>query len=247
MAAALQDRTVNTQMEPTAKRARGPEISLAVLKQLSSLQSGLNELISAGWKSKRSADDWALAITLEAAEAMDSYPWKWWKNVKAEPDLKNVKIELVDILHFSLSGQMQVGGDGGIASEATVHTPLSETSNAVKTFRRIINLCESSSFTSITKMVVEAAADLDFNLPAYYVSKHTLNYIRQLQGYKSGGYKKVNAGVEDNELLHQCIEGVTLDAVMSDFPAVAQSIMTKVYDTFQVAAADRKTLADWEA
>lgn len=247
MAAALQTRDVNSQMEPASKRVRGPEVSLAVLKQLSAMQSGLNELISSGWKEKRSAEDWAHAITLEAAEALDSYPWKWWKNIKAAADLKNVKIELVDILHFSLSGQMQVGGDGGIASDAAVCTPLADKDNAIKTFRRIIFLTYSSSFTSITKMVVEAAADLDFNLPAYYVAKHTLNYIRQLQGYKSGGYKKVIDGVEDNELLHQCIEGVTLEAVMTDFPAVSQTIMTKVYDTFQVSAADRKTLADWQA
>jgi dimeric dUTPase (all-alpha-NTP-PPase superfamily) len=42
-----------------------------------------------------------LALRQEAAEAVDSLNWKWWK--KDTDDWDNIKIELVDMLHFWVS------------------------------------------------------------------------------------------------------------------------------------------------
>jgi dimeric dUTPase (all-alpha-NTP-PPase superfamily) len=42
-----------------------------------------------------------LAMRQECAELIDSVPWKWWK--KQTADWGNVKVELVDILHFWVS------------------------------------------------------------------------------------------------------------------------------------------------
>ena len=42
-----------------------------------------------------------LAMRQESAEAIDSLNWKWWKS--DDDDWDNVKIELVDILHFWVS------------------------------------------------------------------------------------------------------------------------------------------------
>lgn len=42
-----------------------------------------------------------LALRQESAEAIDSLNWKWWK--KDEEDWDNIKIELVDMLHFWVS------------------------------------------------------------------------------------------------------------------------------------------------
>ena len=42
-----------------------------------------------------------LAMRQECAEAIDSLNWKWWK--KDEEDWDNIKVELVDILHFWVS------------------------------------------------------------------------------------------------------------------------------------------------
>lgn len=42
-----------------------------------------------------------LAMRQECAEAIDSLQWKWWK--KGDDDWDNMKIELVDILHFWVS------------------------------------------------------------------------------------------------------------------------------------------------
>lgn len=42
-----------------------------------------------------------LALRQESAEAIDSLNWKWWK--KDQDNWDNVKIELVDMLHFWVS------------------------------------------------------------------------------------------------------------------------------------------------
>lgn len=42
-----------------------------------------------------------LAMQQEQAEAVDSLSWKWWK--KTDEDWDNIKVELVDMLHFWVS------------------------------------------------------------------------------------------------------------------------------------------------
>ena len=42
-----------------------------------------------------------LALKQESSEAIDSLNWKWWK--KDDEDWDNVKVELVDMLHFWVS------------------------------------------------------------------------------------------------------------------------------------------------
>ena len=42
-----------------------------------------------------------LAMRQESAEAVDSLNWKWWKKDKENWD--NIKVELVDMLHFWVS------------------------------------------------------------------------------------------------------------------------------------------------
>ncbi len=51
--------------------------------------------------------NYTLALQQEIAEAIDSTQWKWWK--KGEDDWDNIKIELVDMLHFWIS-MCQVAG-----------------------------------------------------------------------------------------------------------------------------------------
>ena len=45
--------------------------------------------------------EFELALRQESSEAIDSLNWKWWKK---DPDnWENVKVELVDMLHFWVS------------------------------------------------------------------------------------------------------------------------------------------------
>lgn len=45
--------------------------------------------------------DFELALRQESAEAIDSLNWKWWR--KDPDDWDNIKIELIDMLHFWVS------------------------------------------------------------------------------------------------------------------------------------------------
>lgn len=56
---------------------------------------------------KRLFFQFELAMRQESAEAIDSLSWKWWK--KMDDNWDNVKIELVDILHFWVSMCMAAG------------------------------------------------------------------------------------------------------------------------------------------
>jgi dUTP pyrophosphatase len=236
-----------------AKRARCAHIPAPIIAALARMQDGLNKFIDVDWRSKRSPDDWGLAVTMESTELMDSYPWKWWKNVSAAPDFNNVRVELVDILHFALSGTMQTTGMEKAVPPADVETaivaPLAETKNAVRTFRSVIYLAKLHRFDIITEMVIAAADDLEFNLVGYYVAKHTLNYIRQLGGYKNGTYVKVSKGQEDNELLHACIATTTVEQMLDvdGFAAEWGKVMTSVYEAFSVDPKDRRSPESWLA
>lgn len=254
------------------KRARTATLPPAILNSLAELQDGLNYMIDPSWRTVRSLDNWSLAITMESTELLDSYPWKWWKNINAKPDIANVKIELVDIFHFSLSGAMQLRSTSkelvpavslkplkevmqtfSPLKECTTDPhgvlffPLTDTQNAIPSFRNVIQLANAYRFDIITESIIYAAEDLGFNLVAYYVAKHTLNCIRQLGGYKSGSYVKVNNGVEDNVLLHDCIKGITMEDVLDDNKYLASwnLIISRVYEAFQVKESDRKDAEYW--
>lgn len=62
------------------------------------------------------AEEWiqkeTLAMLSELAELIDEVNFKWWKN-KKEINTKNVKEELVDILHFFVSMCLKAGMSGG--------------------------------------------------------------------------------------------------------------------------------------
>ncbi len=52
---------------------------------------------------------YALAMTQEIAELVDSTNWKWWRTKVDLYDEQNIKVELVDILHFWVSACQVMG------------------------------------------------------------------------------------------------------------------------------------------
>src|SRR6056300_58902 len=63
------------------------------------MQDAMNTRVNESWRDQGFA--WYRAIWTECAELLDHYGWKWWK--KQQPDVDQVKLELVDIWHFGLS------------------------------------------------------------------------------------------------------------------------------------------------
>jgi hypothetical protein len=83
------------------------------IKAMLTLQQQLNDATNGqGWEKGHTQHgksiDWRRCIYLEAAELIESYPWKHWKNIDASPDYENIKIEAVDIWHFVMSEALRL-------------------------------------------------------------------------------------------------------------------------------------------
>ena len=53
--------------------------------------------------------NYALAMSQELSELVDSTNWKWWRTKVDLFDEQNIKVELVDILHFWVSACQVMG------------------------------------------------------------------------------------------------------------------------------------------
>ena len=185
--------------------------AISMLMTMASLQDEHNVQVHAEWKEQ--GHDYYRAIWVECAEMLDHFGWKWWK--KQEPDINQVKLELVDIWHFALSELIRSGqlneslGEELAKVESVKATP--------ETFRKAIESLATSSLQSrsfqmsdFTNAMRTLPMDLK-ELFSLYVGKNVLNRFRQDNGYKEGSYRKLWAGREDNEYLIEILESVSAE------------------------------------
>ena len=169
------------------------------------LQDSMNSKVHPAWREQ--GYEWYRAIWVECAELMDHYGWKWWK--KQQPDVEQVKLELIDIWHFGLSDLLMQHESVDVLAE-TLAAALRE-NYAVQEFRTAL---ESFVQTTLNLRAFDLtafahlmeAAGLDFDaLYSGYVGKNVLNFFRQDHGYKDGSYIKNWSGREDNEHLVELV------------------------------------------
>ena len=185
--------------------------AISMLMTMASLQDEHNVQVHAEWKEQ--GHDYYRAIWVECAEMLDHFGWKWWK--KQEPDINQVKLELVDIWHFALSELIRSGqlneslGEELAKVESVKATP--------ETFRKAVESLAISSLQSrsfqmsdFTNAMRTLPMDLK-ELFSLYVGKNVLNRFRQDNGYKEGSYRKLWAGREDNEHLIEILESVSAE------------------------------------
>lgn len=157
------------------------------------------------------------ALWTECAELLEHYGWKWWK--LQEPDLVQVKLEIVDIWHFGLSMI--------IVAERNIE----ELANEMIENERDCSVVGTSFITTV-ETLAQRALDGDFDTPAFmdmmnalpfplqdlygiYKGKNTLNRFRQENGYREGSYQKMWDGMEDNVHLAELVQ--ELDPFHPDF------------------------------
>lgn len=185
------------------------------LQAMLALQDEINTLVNGNWRQQNFA--WYRAIWVESAELLDHYGWKWWK--KQQPDMDQVKLELVDIWHFGLSLELQQGAPEEVAAEMTAE--LAATQPQPGDFRAhleafTLNTLASRQFDLVGFAQLLADTGMDFEeLYRRYVGKNVLNRFRQDHGYQDGSYIKNWAGREDNEHLAEL--SASLDASSSDY------------------------------
>ncbi|MFC6631737.1 dUTP diphosphatase [Microbulbifer taiwanensis] len=171
------------------------------LQTMLALQDEINTLVNDNWRAQNFA--WYRAIWVESAELLDHYGWKWWK--KQEPDMDQVKLELVDIWHFGLSLELQQGSPEQVAEHMLEELGAGRCSAGdfrtnLETFT--LNTLASRQFDLVGFTQLLADAEMAFDeLYQRYVGKNVLNRFRQDNGYKDGTYVKNWSGREDNEHL----------------------------------------------
>lgn len=166
------------------------------------LQDSMNSKVHPDWRNQ--GYQWYRAIWVECAELMDHYGWKWWK--KQQPDMEQVKLEVIDIWHFGLSYLM----NNTMLDSAALAKNIAKDLAAAPTKKDFREALESfTEWTLVNRgfsvnefAVLMHAASLSFDqLYVGYVGKNVLNFFRQDHGYKDGSYIKLWGGREDNEHL----------------------------------------------
>jgi dimeric dUTPase (all-alpha-NTP-PPase superfamily) len=179
------------------------------------MQDAMNARVNPEWRSAGNA--WYRAIWTECAEMLDHYGWKWWKHQK--PDLEQVQLELVDIMHFAMSDYLLREDDNQavaarIEAELSQPNPGDDIRSAIEVMAQSTIARQSMHFSDFA--TVMHLIDMDFDaLYRSYVGKNVLNFFRQDHGYKDGSYIKVWQGREDNEHLVEVVN--QLDSNDSSF------------------------------
>jgi len=190
------------------------------------MQDAMNSRVNPDWRQAGNA--WYRAIWTECAEMLDHYGWKWWKH--QQPDLEQVQLELVDIMHFAMSDYLLQDSDN-TAVAARIEAELSDPRQAqdiraaIEVMAQTTIAQQSMHFSDFANIM--ALIEMDFEqLYRTYVGKNVLNFFRQDHGYKDGSYIKVWEGREDNEHLAELL--ASLDSNSPDFrDAVYQGLKAR--------------------
>lgn len=150
--------------------------------------------------------NWNSAIIAESGELLDSLGYKWWK--KQEPDMENVKVEAIDLLHFVISDRIQKNkkmfsekesldmASIEFYNEFQINKVLTDHSTLEN---MIFYLIATNSYRlSVMKSIFTKLNMSNEDVYISYITKNCLNKFRQDNGYKDGSYIKNWNGREDN-------------------------------------------------
>lgn len=189
----------------------------SAIENMLSMQHRMNTRVHPEWIDQ--GYEWYRAVWIECGELMDHVGYKWWK--KQQPEMEQVRLEVVDIWHFGLSALFE--HDTDIAELARVieldlyHAEPETTDLHSATEALALHSLQTRGFSVPLFAQLMVAAELSFDdLYRHYVGKNVLNFFRQDHGYKDGTYIKTWAGREDNEHLSELL--ASLDCAAASFP-----------------------------
>ena len=190
-------------------------------------QIKMNDLTFPNWRKEITLDMWCNAIIAEVGEAMESTGYKWWK--KQEVDLDNLKVEAIDILHFTISANIINDSINDFkewfAEDAKLYRKKSYTHHLqdiaqVSIYDDFMN--DGQYLRSLFKTL-----KMDFkDIFIAYMTKNILNEFRQKNGYKNGTYIKIWNGKEDNVVAFDIASTLNLT---EDFEAILYGKLELAY------------------
>ncbi|MGI9326001.1 MAG: dUTP diphosphatase [Pseudomonadales bacterium] len=201
---------------------------LAMVTTMARMQAEHNAQVHPQWRSQ--GYPYYRAIWMECAELIDHYGWKWWKHQQA--DLDQVRLELVDIWHFGLSDLLR--NDVALADIAQLFAGLGnpkggtadEFRDAVEAFALRTGSDQAFSLDAFIAVLQLLPMTLTQTFELY-VGKNVLNHFRQDHGYKSGEYRKLWQGREDNEHLIEAL--AQLACTPDEVPAELYAALAERY------------------
>ena len=176
---------------------------MSIFEKMVELQHEFNKQVAEDYLDKNF--NWNSAIIAESGELLDSLGYKWWK--KQEPDMENVKVEAIDLLHFVISQNIQANYfdktdyiSKTIKDFEDMFLGKIEEFYDEKDIKFIIDALNLSLYPRFFTMKVLFKSLNMSNEDVYiaYITKNCLNKFRQNNGYKDGSYIKVWNGREDN-------------------------------------------------
>ena len=204
------------------------------------LQADMNSTVNPDWLD--AGYPFVRAVVVETAEALDHVGWKWWK--RQDIDIEQVRVELVDILHFYLSAVL-VRENGDTENAARFLVESSGSYEAVQfdgneytpSELDLLELLELMAGLAVSRRLqlslLEASlikCSLDWNETSkIYISKNVLNIFRQKHGYKEGSYIKIWHGYEDNVHLVNLANEINLSS--EDYPRQLYAALEEKYST----------------
>ncbi len=176
------------------------------------LQDAMNSKVNPEWRS--AGNEWYRAIWMESSEMLEHYGWKWWKH--QEPDVMQVKLEIVDIVHFALSIRLEQNMSledtaESIAADFGNFMQAEDIRKSIECLALLTLTDQGAHFTFIAGIMRQLDMSFD-ELYEIYVGKNVLNMFRQDNGYKEGTYNKVWNGREDNEHLADIMKQLNGDS-----------------------------------
>lgn len=203
------------------------------------LQGQMNSKVNPNWI--HAGYPFLRAVLVEGGEAIDHHGWKWWK--AQEKDIGQLRLELVDIFHFTLSHLiLDAGGDLEVAA-ILLESGANSSDDFIDFDEREYDIFALDTIEKLELMMglavsrrvsmklfgalLEDCGMTWTDLYRQYVGKNVLNFFRQDNGYKAGSYRKEWAGREDNEHLLELM--ATLDASVSNFRELLYEQLTKRY------------------
>ena len=204
----------------------------AAVKNMLEMQSRMNARVHEHWIDQDF--EWYRAVWIECGELMDHVGYKWWK--KQEPDMDQVRLEVVDIWHFGMSALFKTEPDLDVlADKISADMLIEESSNAdIHEATEVLaqHALQSKSFSVSHFAVLMRACGLTPEvLYQQYVGKNVLNFFRQDHGYQEGTYIKLWGGREDNEHLVEVL--AALDDTAHDYPEAVYQALSERYGQVQ--------------
>jgi dimeric dUTPase (all-alpha-NTP-PPase superfamily) len=199
------------------------------IEKMANRQDSLNEITVKGWISKEL--NFRRALRLEAAEAMESTPWKWWKS--GAIDIDNLRVEAVDMMHFALSVCIMEGYTGWKWLDKEIEELFMKPINIPE--EKIVGMVQETIDTIMYMTFVETTAsagpsDLIYEIAKLmrligmsrddmfklYFAKNVLNEFRQANGYKDGTYIKIWFDKEDNVFMQKHVDDIGISDHFED-------------------------------